>query len=337
MVIGGPRCGIHVAIVNRKGPNKTRRDELKFIHIKNMADIQTRYLPLLMTDDLPDDYYARIRRDRAAERRTEEYRHQGEIFRLENIIDEETRDNGGLDADQPAIERYNAQLRARQRHRLINQAVGQQGRRFVINEALEEAAQQVPPLAGELAQVANDRQNVHTAIVVAKVKETVQTVLKIPVPPEYETDTLKTPGEIILECNLSKQGAWQMMAKYCNDADIYEMGIGIYARVLNSVWQYIKSSPDSADLKKILKSEMEDNIGMCAQGNLSRICNILSGYLDGINADVKSLNQIIGERFVTLISIDDLDERVAAGNAVLDELHVPHAQRMVWLEPLIDA
>jgi hypothetical protein len=174
-------------------------------------------------------------------------------------------------------------------------------------------------------------------VVVQKVKETVQKVLQIPVPPEYQTETLKTSGEIILECGLSKQAAWQMMAKYCHDDDIYDLGHGIYGRVLNSVWQYIKASPDSADLKKILKTEMQDNIGMCAQGNLSRLCNILSGYLDGINTDTRSKNEIIGERFAALLKLESHMEKVAEGVRILQEFNVPQEEHEDWLQPLIDA
>jgi len=188
-------------------------------------------------------------------------------------------------------------------------------------------------LPAGLALIANDRQNVHTELVVNKVKETINTVLQIAVPPEYQTETLKTSGEIILECKLSKKAAWQMMAKYCGDEDIYEMGEGIYARVLNSVWQYIKASPDAEDLKKILAAEMEDNIGMCAQGNLSRLCNILSGYVEGM--DMKSKNEILGERIAALMGID-ISERATQVQAILRELMVPHEEWHVWMEPLFD-
>jgi hypothetical protein len=188
----------------------------------------------------------------------------------------------------------------------------------------------------ELAELAADRQNVHTDVVVEKVKRTVETVLKIPVPPEYQTETLKTSGEIILECGLTKQSAWQMMAKYCADDDIYDMGHGIYGRVLNSVWQYIKASPHAEDLKKILAVELKDNIGMCAQGNLSRLCNILSGYLDGVDTEAKSKNEIIGERFSAITNIIDLQQRVEAGQRVLEELQVPAEEHGQWLEALTD-
>jgi hypothetical protein len=185
-----------------------------------------------------------------------------------------------------------------------------------------------------LASLANDRQNVHTTVVVNKVQETIRKVLLIPVPPDYQTDTLKTSGEIILECRLSRKAAWQMMAKYCGDENIYDLGQGIYAKVLNSVWQFIKASPDVEDLKKILASEMEDNIGMCAQGNLSRLCNILSGYMEELNVDMRSTNEILGPRLAALMELENYDERENAAIAILGELHVPPEQWQVWIEPL---
>jgi hypothetical protein len=126
-----------------------------------------------------------------------------------------------------------------------------------------------------------------------------------------------------------------MSAKYCSDEQIYDLGHGIYASVLNSVWQYIKASHDSADLKKILKDEMTDNIGMCAQGNLSRLCNILSGYIDGVGVETKSRNEIIGDRFALLMSIDNTDDRFQRGRAILAELNVPADERHDWLEALV--
>ena len=127
-----------------------------------------------------------------------------------------------------------------------------------------------------------------------------------------------------------------MMAIYCGDDNIYGMGVGIYARVLNSVWQYIKASPDAEDLKKILASEMEDNIGMCAQGNLSRICNILSGYVEGINGEVKSRNELIGGLLSALMNIEDQEERVSRARQILEEHNMPQQDREHWIGPLMD-
>jgi len=332
------RCAIHMKTLNKVGPNNVRREELKYIHKHHESDIYDRFHQILRTIDGAD--YIRQIRVRDTEIREEELRHRMEINMLEATIDRETDANGGIDADQPFLE--HAREVANQRRAAAQELwEHRQNERRVALNAHNVPAQVIINNAhvaggGELANLANDRQNVHTAVVVQKVKESIQKILQVPVPPEYQVDTLKTTGEIILECGLTRASAWQMMAKYCSDDDIYDMGNGIYGRVLNSVWQYIKASPDAADLKKILASEMRDNIGMCAQGNLSRLCNILSGYMEGLNVDVKSKNEILGERLATLMDVDDAAERQDAGVAILLELKVPIEEWENWLAPLRD-
>lgn len=345
MVVGegqNLRCGTHKKTLEKVGPNQIRRDEMKNTHARMTIEIYNRFRDIL--NGVQDAEYERQTRARAAAIREEGIRYQLDLHALEETINRETEENAGVNADRVYIERRRAAEQARraalhERWRIRNEQWQQRHNAHVAAHVHHQPVQAAAGGGGggALAQLAQDRQNVHTAVVVQKVKETVQKVLQIPVPPEYETETLKTSGEIILECGLSKQAAWQMMAKYCHDDDIYDLGRGIYARVLNSVWQYIKASPDAADLKKILASEMRDNIGMCAQGNLSRLCNILSGYMEGLIVDVKSKNEVIGERLAPLIDIDNAEERVAAGRRILEELNVPAEERDVWLDPLIEA
>lgn len=336
------RCGIHLKTLNKMGPNQIRRDEMRYIHTRNTNEIYKRHNVILRVAAAAD--HERAYRAREAEIREEEIRFQAERHALELTIDRETEANGGVNADAEYIERRRLAERARraalqERWRIRNEAWQQRHQVQVQNQILQniQAARGQVAAVGELAAMANDRQNVHTAVVVAKVKETVDKILRIAVPPEYQTDTLKTPGEIILECKLTKESAWQMMAKYCADENIYEMGAGIYGRVLNAVWQYIKASPDVDDLKKILASEMRDNIGMCAQGNLSRLCNILSGYLDGINAEVKSQNEILGERLAPLMDIDNIEERMYQAQNILIEMVIPADEWNNWTQPLREA
>ena len=338
MVIGeghNLRCGTHKKTLEKVGPNQIRRDEMKYIHVKNTNEIYAQHRQLLR--DTAGVDYERTYRARETAIRVEKLRYQTDLNTLEIIVDQETDANNGQNADAAYIERQRQAQRLRraaldERRRLMNERFNQQ-RQIHQQAPIQQAVQ---PAGGQLAQLAQDRQNVHTAVVVAKVKETVDKILLIPVPVEYRTDTLKTSGEIILECKLSRGAAWQMMAKYCGDDNIYEMGNGIYGRVLNSVWQYIKASPDAEDLKKILAAEMEDNIGMCAQGNLSRLCNILSGYLDGINTDVKSKNEIIGELFAQLMELESIDERLSRGHVILNEHAVLEGDRAVWLSALFN-
>jgi len=321
------RCGTHMATLNKVGPNQIRREELKYVHTKNAYNITSNFRFLVANPANTPVERMRFIRQRQAGIREEDIRYQLELNALEETITRETDANGGQDADEPYRQRAN-QLR----HQRWADARQRQERRH----ELWQAAIQPAPAGGQLQQFANDPQNVHTAMVVQQVKDNVQKILGIPVPADFQ-HTQKTLGEIITECNIPDAATLQMSVKYCSSDDIYELGHGIYRRVLNGVWQYIKTSPHTDDLKKILRVEMTDNIGMCAQGNLSRLCNILSGYLDGINTDTRSKNEILGERFAALMKLESHMEKVAEGVRILHEFNVPQEEHEDWLSPLIDA
>jgi hypothetical protein len=189
----------------------------------------------------------------------------------------------------------------------------------------------------DLEAFARDNQNVHRERTVNATKEMVNIILTIPVPNEYKWNPLecsKTPGEIIVMCKLTPKAAWQMTAKYCQDESIYDLGKGIYGKVLDGVWQYILKSSDKDDLCRVLKQEMEDNIGMCAQGNLSRLCNILAGYMDGIGSQ-ESVADILGRLMPKLFEIENLSQRLSEAFKVLKNVGVPIAEWKSWLDPLV--
>jgi hypothetical protein len=188
-----------------------------------------------------------------------------------------------------------------------------------------------------LANFANDRQNVHTTSAVTQTLKIVNEILKIPVPEEYKWNmrtVSKTMSEIISECNLSPASAWQMVAKYCSDETIYELVPGVYGKVLDSVWQYIKDSPDKEDLKKILTSEMRDNIGMCAQGNLSRLTNILAGYVDCIVVE-ESIADKLGRMLPPLMEIENIPRRLYHAARIFKEVGLPNDQWEAWAYGLL--
>ena len=203
----------------------------------------------------------------------------------------------------------------------------------------EIARPEPPPLKkknGELAKISADRQNVHRHVVVNNTTTILDKILKIAVPSEYKWNMAtvsKTPGEVISECRLTIKAANTMMSKYTSYAHVYNMGDGTYGRVLDCVWQYIRNSKDKKDLCAIMKAELEDNIGMCEQGNLSRLANVLSGYLDGVS--LESSAETLGREFLKLWDIDEEDERIAEGNKILDRLKIGDENvRKGWIESL---
>ena len=207
---------------------------------------------------------------------------------------------------------------------------------WIAAHDVEELGHNVRVPIGELERFAMDNQNVHTVVAVNKTKEIVKKVLEIPVPLNYQWNMRKiskTPGAIIINCGLSINAGRIMIDRYTLDENIYEMGNGIYGKVLDGVWQYIKNSKDKEDLCKILGQELKDNVGMCLQGNLSRLCNVLAGYMD--NMSQESVAEILGREFAKLMEIEDVEERKAKGNKILDDNNVIDAEtRKAWVGAL---
>lgn len=189
---------------------------------------------------------------------------------------------------------------------------------------------------GELGAFAADNQNVHTVQSVELTKTVVARVLKIAVAKEYQWNrktVSRTPAEIIWACSLHPKVAMQMMEKYCAADNVYEMGAGIYGRVLDGVYAYIKNSPDKKDLYKILRAELTDNLGMCAQGNLTRLCNVLAGYLEGIGSQESPADRL-GRELPKLLEIEDETRRMEVARGVLRDTGLPEAEWAPWLEAL---
>jgi len=206
------------------------------------------------------------------------------------------------------------------------------------NQVFAGAIAAVQHAARELQRFTEDRQNVHTTTAVKQTEKIVNIILKVPVPEGYRwhpAECSKTPGEIIMECKLSQKAAWQMMSQYAQDTSIYEMGRGIYGKVLDSAWQFIKNHKEKESLVAILRIEMNDNVGMCDQGNLSRVCNILAGYMDGVGSQ-ESLSERLGRLLPPLRKIENLDERRGRINEILKENAVPTGEWDAWIEAVME-
>ncbi len=343
-------CKTHQAVIHRKGPHTAARDELSRVQHKELREFDANYQEQWRV--LQGEERRVLTEDYRIQRTTMLATHMRQGTDLNRTQREQVRVTG-VNPDDPARERR--QREQQQRNDLFfARRLQQQEERRAIDNRINQIVNNInllnnniiAPVGGqvaaapnrELAQFAADPQNVHTTEAVKKVKEIIEKVLEVPVPAEYKwniTECSKTPGEIILECKLTPKAAWQMSAMYCVDSEIYEMGKGIYGRVLDCVWQFIVKSEHKKDLCRILKSELQDNIGMCAQGNLSRLANILAGYMDGVKSQ-ESLSEILGRELPPLMEIEDVQERVHKLVEILNRNKVPKAEWLVWAEPLFD-
>jgi hypothetical protein len=201
-----------------------------------------------------------------------------------------------------------------------------------------------PPRERTLAEISADRQNIHTTEVMKKFKDMVELIRKIEVPEEYRwnmTKVSKTMSEIISECELTPQAAWQFSSKYCSDETIYDMEAGIFGKLMDSVWQHVKNLEDRASLKQIVKEELEMNIGTCAQGNLTRVANILVGIIDGLDPQEESRLEKIGKAINdvrrTLTMAMTRSEIVLATMKVLVPFGMTAAEMKPWVDAVADS
>lgn len=200
------------------------------------------------------------------------------------------------------------------------------------------------PRERTLADLASDNQNIHTTEVMNKFKNMVELIRKIEVPEEYRwnmTKVSKTMAEIISECELTPKAALQFSSKYCAADTIYDMEEGIFGKLMDSVWQHVKNLEDPASLKQIVKEELEMNIGTCAQGNLTRVANILVGILDGLDSQEESrLDKIanaINNVRLTLTTSMSRSQIVIATMKVLAPFRMTVAEMKPWVDAVLDA
>jgi hypothetical protein len=119
---------------------------------------------------------------------------------------------------------------------------------------------------------------------------------------------------------------------YCDPTPIYEIE-NAYPQALDAVWAYITYHPEKKELYQRVKDELTDNIGMCAQGNLSRICNIVSGYLDGVEPMVSKVEEF--QNKIAALAADQTNKnKIETAKQLLKEYDVPTNEWNVWLEAI---
>lgn len=363
---GETRCTLHLKSMNNNGKHTTEIKELKSLQKKEYTDKRNEFEHLVHAGN---DQRKKLDIHLQAEFTLKKLKitHEEALQKLLVKHHREIQDTG-VDPDQAArvrraeaqrardeiqqqaIERQVQQLR-QQRH-LFNQQLANNRREMreagldidleeqevLINAIGAGAGANLPAVRNqELANFSADKQNIHRERTVVLTKEMVGKILAIDVPKQYKwnmTSVSQTPADIIGQCSLTPKAGWQMVAKYCQDESIYDLQKGIYGIVLDGVWQFILKSPHKDDLCKALRQEMEDNVGMCAQGNLSRLCNILSGYMDGMGPQ-ESSSEVLGRLLPKLMDITNIVERLTKAHQILLENKVDVSEWESWLDPLI--
>lgn len=189
-------------------------------------------------------------------------------------------------------------------------------------------------LKGELHRIALDAQSVHTRDVSKQTNEGLEKILEAnDNMGESNADVLKGVLDVI------RSNGGRGAEKICTDVGHWfatvscrENGDRLYRKSLRGLWALINESAHFHELCKRFVEECKESVGMCCEGHISRLCNVLVGFDDAFVAPVP-VGEILQQK-IALIAAKEVavEHKVGEAWVVFEELKIPMAERMPWLE-----
>lgn len=198
-----------------------------------------------------------------------------------------------------------------------------------------------PPLqqTSELARIARDAQNVHTTAVTNQTNTAEQLLLGVHVPDNQHTEKciarewMESPS-IVDSFNTylkvaNDMNRWFNMKSCRNENDMLYRCI---LRGLVAMLNRQENSETKRELYKRLWEECQESVGMCCEGHISRLCNVLVGFNDAFEPPI-SIGELLQNKMAAIANLDIPTEmKYVHANAIFDEYAIPQTQRLAWLE-----
>ncbi len=187
----------------------------------------------------------------------------------------------------------------------------------------------------DLKDLASDTQNVHTGVVVAQTNTMMESVKNITIDAKQKTLSEIEAAWIGMDyVNYDKLPiVLEDMRKWGNTESVCAQSDWAYRKALRSLWARAKGHPD---LVQRLWEECLDSVGVCAQGHLTRLANVLVGFVEDAVVPV-SKKELFQQAMSALGAQDrnEEDKRMAA-LALFNEYTIPEEERGAWLEAVFE-
>jgi hypothetical protein len=178
-----------------------------------------------------------------------------------------------------------------------------------------------------LEQFAQDSQNVHTKHV------TEQTIHA-----QKELISIVASGNVLEEIEREWKGKYKY-GKVLNDMKYwYSVSLCItkddwlYKRMLDGLWTKIKEHKEKEELVKRLWEESLDSVGMCCQGHLGRLSNVMIGFGED-SVQQQSFGEILQNKMSEIARLENTTEyKVKQALLFFEQHNVPETERTAWLE-----
>ena len=198
-----------------------------------------------------------------------------------------------------------------------------------------------PPM-GQMGRLAADTQNVHTAVVAKQTNSNVDLLLAAS--DEVGGDVLLTMSSwwMVLVPSVTFAVYWKVMEDvrfWWEKRTCRATGDFLYRRVLSGLVSKILTASESGEeihqeLSKRLWEECQEAVGMCCEGHISRLANVLVGFDETFRPPVP-VGEILQTKMAAIAEMKLSHKlKLQKAVAVMDELSIPVDERAPWLEAL---
>ena len=198
----------------------------------------------------------------------------------------------------------------------------------------------VPPpvIQRGLHAIARDPQNVHTAAVTNQTNKGLDTLLEA----AKENRHMRTPEWFAAKWLIRGYGHWNVVQRVVNDMlhwynvkTCKTANDQLYQRTLDGLYLTISKLKDNdtrIELYKRAFEECHESVGMCCEGHISRLCNVLVGFDDAFAPPVP-FGEILQNKMAAIYALEiDTAEKIKQATEFFNEFAVPEAERTAWLE-----
>lgn len=205
---------------------------------------------------------------------------------------------------------------------------------------LEEPPQpQAPAPIHTLAAIAQDSQNVHTRYVSQQTNQSTEILVRLRMRSNTE---MRTPDWFASRWLIRAYGTWANVSRVVNDMYIWynkrtcrRDNDYLYRFVLDGLFLRVKAVRDEdlrGELYKRTFEECFESVGMCCEGHISRLCNVLVGFDDAFAPPIP-FGELLQNKMSAIAGLDvSTEEKIRQATEFFNEFAVPEVERTAWLE-----
>lgn len=179
-----------------------------------------------------------------------------------------------------------------------------------------------------LRAFAADRQNVHRSSTQEATREALQRIMKRSVPTGQDTLAEVTVG---MPDGTNRALLVETFARDYLLTSAFDIR---YCDVADRVWLFIKEHKERVELTKRLCEEVCEGMGMCSNGKMARLLNVVRGFDEELTTPAPPTRDLFQARMAKVLELP-VAERESAARKLFVEFHILEAaEQAPWLEAL---